>query len=434
MRPTVSIPCVPFFAPLVLAEPFATLEDTCMLPLLSHAPRTSTGFLGALAGWGLLALGVSPIAGAAEPPPERAGYQIGYTAHRTNLPGGQFANFSTRRAFVVAGDGSGTRQLAPELTRKPNQQVQLTGWSPDGRQAILTQQWESPENGAWEREHKDFRFTAEHWLVDIVLLDMESRKTTNLTTVERISFYNVALSFPPSQPKRLGFLALVEGQFRPCAMDLDGKNKKALVEGANFIYGANLSPDGKRICYTKDYTLYLAGADGRNAQRVADDHPFHFVPMWSPDGRWIAYLSGDRTACHPYLIRADGTGLKKLGDRGGYRGAVERLDTPDFHSESSDIPAWSPDGKWLYYTAKVGKAVELMRVPPDGRPEQLTRSEPGVLNYLPQLSPDSKWVVFGSTRAGGRQLYVARADGSGAYPVTKLKAGWGAFHAYWRPN
>jgi Tol biopolymer transport system component len=64
----------------------------------------------------------------------------------------------------------------------------------------------------------------------------------------------------------------------------------------------------------------------------------------------------------------------------------------------------------------------------------LTRSEPGVLNYLPQVSPDSRWVAFGSTRGGVRQLYVARADGSDGYPITKLEAGWGAFHLYWRPR
>jgi Tol biopolymer transport system component len=327
------------------------------------------------------------------------------------------------------------RQLAPELTHKPNQSAQLDGWSPDGRQAVLLPCWESAENGAWEHEHRDFRFTAEHWLLDIVLFDMENQKTTNLTAVERVSFYNHGLRFWPNQPKRFSFVALIDGQLRPFAMDLDGKNKKALSEGPGFIYGLNASPDGKRICYHKDYQgIYLADADGRNARRVQDDHPFQFMPTWSPDGKWIAYLSGEHYNCHPHLVRADGTGLRKVGDRGGYRGVVERLDEPDFHSESSDIPSWSPDGKWLFYTARVGTSVELMRVAPEGQPEQLTRSGPGVLNYLPQVSPDSAWVVFGSTRTGVHQLYVGRADGTGVYPVTKLDAGWGAFHAFWRPR
>ncbi len=55
-------------------------------------------------------------------------------------------------------------------------------------------------------------------------------------------------------------------------------------------------------------------------------------------------------------------------------------------------------------------------------------------NYLPQVSPDSKWVVFGSTRTGVRQLHVARADGSEVYQLTKVEPGWGAFLPYWRPK
>src|SRR5262249_5314898 len=129
----------------------------------------------------LLALATLPVAQAAGPPPERAPFQVGYTAHRTNPPVRQYANFSTGRAVVVLGDGSDARQLAPGLTRKPGQSLMLAGWSPDGRQAVLYQSWESAENGAWEHKHKTFRFTAEHWLLDVVLLDMESKKAANLT-------------------------------------------------------------------------------------------------------------------------------------------------------------------------------------------------------------------------------------------------------------
>ncbi len=372
---------------------------------------------------------------AREPATARPAFQIGYTAHRTNLRGGQFVNRSTSRAYVVKGDGTDAVELAPELTRKPNQWTQLDGWSPDGRQAVILQCWESPENGAWENRHKDFRFSADHWLVDIVVLDVPTKALTNLTAVERVSFYNHGLHFWPKDPRRLSFVALIEGQLRPFAMNRDGKKKQALSQGPGFIYCLNTSPDGKRICYHKDYrAICLAGADGRHVRRVADDHPFQFAPTWSPDGKWIAYLSGEHYNCHVYLVRADGTGLRKVGDRGGYRGVYETLDEPDFHSERSDIPAWSPNGKWLYYTARVGKSVELMRVSPDGRPERLTRSEPGVVNYLPQVSPGANWVVFGSTRTGLRQLYVARADGSGAYQLTQVKAGWGAFLPHWRPK
>jgi Tol biopolymer transport system component len=367
-------------------------------------------------GLAALTLTVLPLAArAGEPADKRPDYAIGYTVYRTDLPGA-----ATSRAFMVHGDSSGTKQLAPELVGKPNQYCQFAGWSPDGRQAILYQGWKSPEKG-------------EHWLVDIILLDMETKKTTNLTAVERVSFYNVGLSFWPE--KQFSFSAMIGGEQRPFVMDRDGKNKKPQPAGPGFIYGVSLSPDGKRICYHRNYRLYLADADGSNARPVEDDHPFHFIPQWSPTGEWLEYLSGEHYNCHPHLIRPDGTGLGKLADRGGYRGVMQPMDKgADAHSERSDIPTWSRDGKWLYYTAKVGEVVELMRASPGGKIEQLTRSKAGVNNYLPQVSPDSMWMMFGSTRTGVRQLYVARADGTGVYPITRLEAGWGTSHAYWRPK
>jgi Tol biopolymer transport system component len=75
-----------------------------------------------------------------------------------------------------------------------------------------------------------------------------------------------------------------------------------------------------------------------------------------------------------------------------------------------------------------------MRASPGGKIEQLTRSKAGVSNYLPQVSPHSQWVVFASTCTGSRQLYVARADGTGVYPITRLEADGAPFHAYWRPK
>ena len=63
--------------------------------------------------------------------------------------------------------------------------------SPDGRQAILYQAWESAENGAWEHKNKQFRFTAEHWLMDLILFDVESQKATNLTAVDYVTHFEL---------------------------------------------------------------------------------------------------------------------------------------------------------------------------------------------------------------------------------------------------
>ena len=60
----------------------------------------------------------------------------------------------------------------------------------------------------------------------------------------------------------------------------------------------------------------------------------------------------------------------------------------------------------VYFTAKVGKNVELFQTTLDGKLTQLTKTAEGSLHYHPQLSPDGKSLVYGSLRDGARNIYV----------------------------
>jgi Tol biopolymer transport system component len=359
---------------------------------------------------------------------------IGCTEFRTNLPGGRAVNVFTERACVMNADGTGRREVAPQLATKPNTWTQFAGWSPDGKKAIVLAGWESSENAAWEEEHKTFRMVPGAWLLDCCLVELATGKVVNLTEVERVSNYNAGLFFWPKDPSRLGFNPLIDGECRPFSMNLDGTKKRDLSRGAGFTYGFNASPDGKRIAYHKDYQIYLADADGGNPTKIETGNPFNFAPTWSPDGRRVLFVSGEHFNCHPFIVERDGTGLKKLADRGGYTGVTQFLDVPDYHGGSSDIPIWSRDSKWIYYTAKVGEAVELMRVSLEGKTEQLSHCSSGVTHYHPTPSPDGRWLLFGVTRDGVRQLYVARADGSESRQITSFTKGHAAMWASWQPQ
>src|SRR5262245_34374419 len=115
---------------------------------------------------------------------------IGYTELQTNLPGGRHANVATMRAMLVQADGRERRPVAGDLAREADSWTQFAGWSPDGRTAIVGRGWENPENARWEEEHKTFRFTPEGYLFDLYVVEMNSGRSTNLTAVERVSFYN----------------------------------------------------------------------------------------------------------------------------------------------------------------------------------------------------------------------------------------------------
>ena len=359
---------------------------------------------------------------------------IGYTEFQSNLPGGRHANVRTMRATVVKADGSGRRRVAEELVREPDAWTQFAGWSPDGSTAIIGRGWQSPQNAQWEEEHKTFRFTPEGWSLDSHLLNLATAKAEKVTAVERVSFYNGGLFFWPNDPSKLGFTALIDGNSHPFRMDRDGRHKIDLTKASKeFSYGFSSSRDGKRIAYHKSYQVFLADADGSNAVQVQTGKPFNFAPTWSPDGQWVLFVSGEHYNCHPHIVRADGSGLKKLADRGGYRGVVEFLDVPDFHGGSSDTPAWSAEGQSVFYTALVGASVELFRIALDGQPEQLTKSAAGTLHYHPQPSSDGKWLLYGSKRDGVRQLFVMRLTDRVEHRLTDLKPDHAAMWPHWQP-
>ncbi len=365
--------------------------------------------------------------------PVSPGAFVGYTQLQTDLAGGRHANVRTMRAAVVKLDGSGWRLMAAELANEPDAWTQFSGWSPDGKTAIIGRGWQSPENARWEEERKTFRHTKEGWLVDSYLVEIATGQATNVTAVERISFYN-SVFFWPGDSTKLGLTALVDGNSKPFRMDRDGRNKVDLnKDSKGFVYGFSSSRDGSRIAYHENYQVYLADADGSHRVHVATGQPFNFAPTWSPNGQWVLFVSGEHYDCHPHIVRADGTGLKKLADRNGYRGVIEFLDVPDFHGGSSDTPVWSTDARSVFYTAKVGSNVELFQVMLDGQSEQLTKSPEGSLSYHPQPSRDGQWLLYGSKRDVVRQLFVMRLADRAEHRLTNLKAGHAAMWPHWQP-
>lgn len=365
--------------------------------------------------------------------PANAVSLIGYTELQTNLPGGRDANVRTMRAVVCNTDGSNRRLLASELADNADAWTQFAGWSPDGRQAIVARGWQDPENARWEEEHKTFRFLPDKWALDSCLVDMATGKVTNITAIERVSSYNGGLFFRPGGG--FGFTALINNVSKPFVMDAEGRNKRDVSgEGAGFVYGYSASPDGRMISYHENYQIYIAKADGSDKRKVETGHPFNFHPKWSPDGEWLLFVSGEHYNCHPHIVRRDGTGLRKLADRNGYRGVTNFLDVPDFHEGSSDTPVWSALGKRVYYTAKVGENIVLFEVPLEGEPKQLTRTAEGATHYHPTPSPDGRQLLIGSNRGGVRQLFVINLADHSERQVTHVKAGFGAMWPHWQPT
>ena len=150
------------------------------------------------------------------------------------------------------------------------------------------------------------------------------------------------------------------------------------------------SPDGKWIAYISDASgreeLYVTATDGMGtAQQLTDINALKFGYNWSPDSKDIAFVSSDNK------LRKITVGTKQI---------VE-LDMSRFGNIST--PEWSPDSKWLAYSkADASRTTDIYVISSAG-----TDKEPHKVTFdsyderSPRFSPD------------GRKLFFVRTDSVG---------------------
>ena len=199
-------------------------------------------------------------------------------------------------------------------------------------------------------------------------------------------------------------------------MEADGSNVKRLTRDGASIY-PSFSPDGSKIAFVSGGgNIDVMNADGSGRVSLTAGAG----PAWSPDGSKIAF-SSNRGASSPdiYVMNADGSDLRR----------VTTAEDPDFE------PAWSPDGRQIVFTREtisntiaIGE-YEIFVINADGSGEmQLTDTPPrptglGVLvNPAPSWSPDGTRIAFARDDAGGPEIYVMNADGSGTRALTRNTA------------
>lgn len=130
-------------------------------------------------------------------------------------------------------------------------------------------------------------------------------------------------------------------------------------------------------------------------------------PQWSPDGSEILFMSSLGGGLNVYGISPEG---------GFPRPLVENLTLTGTGSPGSQKPQWSPDGRWIGYVSSKGGAPEVwLWSVEDGSDVQLTRLG-GRVNAL-QWSPDGRRIVFSNDRYGAQDIYTVEVP-SGS--VTRL--------------
>ena len=163
-----------------------------------------------------------------------------------------------------------------------------------------------------------------------------------------------------------------------------------------------LSPDGKRIArqlvdpVRGNPDIWVEDLHDGSFVRVTTDTGSDLLPVWSPDGRRLAYGSGTLNERRLSIAAADGTGV------------VGELACPGAHCEPTD---WSPDGRSLIVNVRRMGAGDVWSVPLEtGEAATAILSEP-FPEYDARISPKGQWLAYVSEETGRPVVSVRAISG-----------------------
>ncbi|RPH32819.1 MAG: protease [Bacteroidales bacterium] len=155
-------------------------------------------------------------------------------------------------------------------------------------------------------------------------------------------------------------------------------SRSALVDASDKIFNGDISPNGERVVFSARGDVFTVPSEKgitRNLTQTSEAH--ERSASWSPDGRYIAYLSDKSGEYEIYIQAQDGSSE-----------AIKVTDGADTYKFGIQ---WSPDSKKILYNDRQSR---LQYVDIDTKKVTLVdKGEYGrISNY--NWSPDSKWVTY----------------------------------------
>ncbi len=259
------------------------------------------------------------------------------------------------------------------------------------------------------------------WIGDEIFFISDRDRTMNLfvyNTVtkqtEKVTHYtDYDIKFPSSDGNIIvyeqgGYLYKFDPKTRRAekiSITLNADNvyaRKELKNVADRVTAADVSPDGKRLVVTARGEVFDVPADKgvtRNLTRTSGAN--ERGAKWSPDGKYIAYISDRTGETEIWLQAEDGEPMQLTRNNDTY---IRRL-------------MWRPDSKKILYTDRKNRIVE---VDVESKSKHTVMQNPGGEFYEVSYSPDSRWITY--TKSGDNQMsvvYVYNLSAKQEVPVTE---------------
>lgn len=214
--------------------------------------------------------------------------------------------------------------------------------SPDGKKLVYATRFE----GGTALRVRDLETSEERWLINNVTRDdQESRGTRDLmpgycfmpdgkSMIVPVNGKIQRVDFETGKSTNIAFTAKVEAEIAPRVYFENRVDDSATVR-ARLIRWPAMSPDGKRVVFSSLNKLWVAELPSGSARRLTDSQAGEFMPAWSPDGNYIAYVTWSRDGGQILRVPAGGGSPEALTRRSAYYSS----------------PVYSPDGSKIVFVS-----------------------------------------------------------------------------------
>jgi eukaryotic-like serine/threonine-protein kinase len=183
--------------------------------------------------------------------------------------------------------------------------------------------------------------------------------------------------------------------------DRSGKRLGTVGEQGEF-YDLDLSPDEKKVATTElntaMATIWIRDLANNLKTRLTFSDGAHLTPLWSPDGKEVAFTSNQQAAIS----------VKTIGSS-----APERTLLSSPNPIYQAISDWSHDGRYLMYEQGTGVNTDLWVLPLSGDSKPFPYTS-GSGSSRGTFSPDGHWVAYVAQEGGRPEVFVAPFPWTGA--------------------